>query len=198
MAYHNPLGYSVLSPAMTRAAFGDEAVEGYEPDLSQINYIFDDMEKFGVEFPIKNPEVFENLSEFYLPELKGKNIAEHFDNISNSILSEKVKLLKSFADCDIPEPPSFESIVYVPGWVRYEWEEGDTWNTTVMGKDGMANVPIAVFDCETFVKGSNFGHPILATAVSSDSYWVWMHESFVDPNVPYVPQLVPTGTTNTI
>jgi DNA polymerase gamma 1 len=198
MTHLSPLGYSVLSPSMTRAAFGDDAVEAYKPELSRLNFIIDEMERFGVEFPIKNPEIFEKLPEFYLPQLEGKDIAEHFDNISNNILSDKVKLMRSFADCDVPEPPSPEHIVYEMGWVRYQWKKDGQWQITPMGDKGMANVPIAVFDCETFVRGSDFGHPILATAVSSDSYWIWMHESFVNPEIPYTPQLVPLGTTNSL
>lgn len=201
MAYHNPLGYSVLSPAMTRAAFGDEAVEEYKPDLSKLNFIMDEMEKFGVEFPIKNPEVFENLPEFYLPELDGKNIAEHFDNISGNILGDKVKLLKKFAGVEVPNPPSANDLVYAAGWTRYRWkciEEYETEWVVEPAPDGLAGTDIAILDCETFVKGTAFGHPILATVVSEDSYWVWMHESFVDPAVPYTPQLIPTGTTNTL
>lgn len=201
MAYHNPLGYSVLSPAMTRAAFGDEAVDAYEPDLSKLNFIMDEMEKFGVEFPIKNPEVFEKLPEFYLPKLEGKNIAEHFDNISGNILDDKVKLLKKFADVEVPHPPSAKDLVYAAGWTRYKWNRIDDYETeweVEPAPDGLAGTDIAILDCETFVKGTAFGHPILATVVSSDSYWVWMHESFVDPAVPYVPQLIPTGTTNTL
>ena len=201
MAYHNPLGYSVLSPAMTRAAFGDEAVDRYEPDLSKLNFIMDEMEKFGVEFPIKNPEVFENLPEFYLPELEGKNIAEHFDNISGNILDDKVKLLKNFADVEVPNPPSANDLVYAAGWTRYKWNRIDDYETEweiEPAPDGLAGTDIAILDCETFVKGTAFGHPILATVVSEDSYWVWMHESFVDPAVPYTPQLIPTGTTNTL
>lgn len=199
MSFHNPLGYSVLSPAMTRAAFGDKAVEGYAPDLSKVPAIIEEMEKFGVEFPIKNPDVFENLPEFYIPPLNGDTIAEHFDNISSDILADKVKLLKGFANCEVPEPPAASDLVYVAGWTRYRWNPEKPWIWTAEpAETGLDTIPIAIFDCETFVKGTAFGHPVLATAVSSDSYWVWMHESFVDPAVPYVPQLVPTGTTNTL
>lgn len=201
MAFHNPLGYSVLSPAMTRAAFGDKAVDQYEPDLSRLPEIIEEMEKFGVEFPIKNPDVFENLPEFYIPPLNGDTIAEHFDNISGEILADKVKLLKKFANLEVPNPPSAKDLVYVAGWTRYRWNRLNEYDTEWVAEpapDGLAGTDIAIFDCETFVKGTAFGHPILATAVSLDSYWVWMHESFVDPAIPYTPQLVPTGTTNTL
>ena len=90
--------------------------------------------------------------------------------------------------------------MYVPGWTRYRWdpEKPWVWSVESIGDPGLQDIPIAVFDCETFVKGSDFGHPILATAVSPDSYWVWMHESFVDETVPYTPTLVPLGTVNSL
>jgi DNA polymerase gamma 1 len=211
MAFHNPLGYSVLSPAMTRAAFGYKAVDQYEKDyygrvfnnsdMSYVNNITEEMEKFGVEFPIKNPDVFENLPEFYIPPLNGDTIAEHFDNIGGDILTGKVKLLKKFANLEVPYPPLAKDLVYAAGWTRYRWNRIDEYETeweVEPAPDGLAGIDISIFDCETFVKGTTFGHPIMATAVSPDSYWVWMHKSFVDPEVPYTPQLVPTGTTNTL
>ena len=42
------------------------------------------MENFGVTFPIENPESF-FMEDFKLPELKGKNIKEHFENIRSII-----------------------------------------------------------------------------------------------------------------
>lgn len=207
MTHLNPLGYSVLGPDMARAAFGDKEVTNYHakhldnlfngPNPGIINSIKDDMEKFGVEFPIKNPDIFTKLPDFYLPPLSGDNIAEHFDNTSKDILGDKVTLLKEFADLEVPEPPNIGDFVYQTGWTRYKWSQDGSWTVT-HEPDGLKGVDIAIFDCETFVKGTNFGHPILATVVSPDSYWVWMHQSFVDPAVPYIPQLVPLGTTNTL
>lgn len=190
---------------MAGAAFGEVAATQYTlnqafgPKQPDVNSIKEEMEKFGVQFPIKNPEQFEKLPEFELPALDGSNISEHFDNISKKILSGKVKLLKDFADIDVTEPPGPGDIAYSPGWTRYRPLDSGGWDVTHLGTKGLSDVPIAIFDCETFVKGSEFGHPILATVVGHDgSYYVWMHESFIDPSIPYVPQLVPLGTTNTL
>jgi DNA polymerase gamma 1 len=203
----NPLGYSILPPSMAAKAFGERAVTEYQekfceralkqPGMSLIPRIMDEMEKFGVQFPIKNPEIFTSLPEFFIPDLEGENISEHFKNISEGILSNKVKLLKKFSEINVPQPPSGADLVYQEGWTRYRWGDGSGW-VVERAEGGMDSVPIAIFDCETFVNGTNFGHPILATAVSEDSYWVWMHESFVDPAIKYTPKLVPLGTTNSI
>jgi DNA polymerase gamma 1 len=207
----NPLGYSILPPSMAVKAFGKRAVADYEasifersllqPNMSLVPEIMEEMEQFGVEFPIKNPDTFTSLPEFYLPDLEGGDISQHFSKISEQILADKVKLLKNFANTSVPAPPAPSDLLYTPGWTRYKWDRVSEYETewVVTGSEtGLESVPIAVFDCETFVKGSNFGHPILATAVSHDSYWVWMHESFVDPEVEYTPQLVPLGTTNSL
>ena len=193
MSALNPIGYSILSDSMTRTVFGDSAVDGYTPRLSEITLIKDQMAQFGVEFPVKNPDSLSGLPDFYLPDIKGESISEHFDIISKSILSGVPELLRSFADIEVPETPDY--FVYRPGWTRYKWKEDGSWD---ISQSDLSGVDIAVFDCETFVKGSDFGHPILATAVSEDSYWVWMHESFVDPEIPYTPKLVELGTTNSL
>jgi DNA polymerase gamma 1 len=193
----NPLGYSILSPSMTEAVFGEGPVKAYKPDLSRVSEAKDEMERFDVEFPVKNPSTLSNLPEFYLPSLQGKDISEHFRNISGSLVGGKAEILKRFSGADVPSPPDSNMIVYEEGWTRYKWSEDQT-TYEVSKEAGLDGVSIAIFDCETFVKGSLFGHPILATVVSSDSYWIWMHESFVDSSIPYTPQLVPLGTTNSI
>lgn len=193
----NPLGYAVLSDGMTKAVFGKEPVESYKkPGFDTINPLMDEMESHGVNFPIKNPDIFLNLPEFYLPTLQGNNIAEHFSTISNQLLADKVSLLKEFSNKEIPNPPPASLILYRKGWTEYRW--GENWTVRYLGEKGLEGVKIAVFDCETFVKGSDFGHPIMATAVGPEAYYVWMHESYVDPAIPYTPQLVKLGTTSTL
>ncbi len=208
MTHLNHLGYSVLGPDMTRTAFGDQAVNEYQGKYYELLFgsgsesgviedIKEEMEKFGVEFPIKNPDIFTKLPEFYIPPLNGDNIDEHFSSISKDILSDKVSLLRNFADSEVPQPPESDDLVYQPGWTRYKWNDDGSWVVSYE-PDGLRNVTAAIFDCETFVKGSDFGHPILATVVSEDSYWIWMHESFVDPDIQYTTQFVPLGTTNSL
>ena len=189
----NPLGYSILPRNMAEKVFGKSSVDDYNPKVN-VNSIIDEMEKFGVKFPIKNPSIFTNLPEFYVPEIEGENINQHFNTISRKILSDKVTLLKNFSYTEVPEPPSPDRFIYKAGWTKYGFDGRVEW----IGDKGLNEVPIAIFDCETFVKGTVFGHPILATVVSTDSYYVWMHESFADPSIPYTPQLVPLNTRNSI
>jgi DNA polymerase gamma 1 len=202
----NSLGYSILPEKMAYKAFGRKAVENYAPDLCgdwcggqpKIAEIMEEMEKFGVEFPVKNPEIFTSLPEFFLPDLEGEDIAQHFKNISEGIVKDKAQLIKKFAAIEAVSPPPSSYVVYTPGWVRYTLKD-EVWEIDILNDKGLEGEEIAIFDCETFVKGSHFGHPVLATALGmSGSYYVWMHESFVDPEIPYMPKLVKLGTKNSL
>lgn len=190
----NSLGYSVLSEKLNKKIFGKITPPGENP--YKTNTIMDEMEKFGVKFPVKNPTSFSQLPEdFNIPEIVGSNIAEHFYNISSELMGPYEALLKSFMDLKIPSPPPSNVVVEAKGWVKYEWTSSNKW---VLKKVDRIEEDIAIFDCETFVKGSDFGHPILATAVTNKAYYIWMHDSFVDPLKEYVPCMVPVGRTDMI
>jgi len=178
---------------MAERVFGKTPVSEYKP-RANVNSIIDEMKKFGVNFPIKNPGIFTNLPDFYIPEIEGENISQHFATISKTILEDKVRLLRNFSSAEVPEPPSPDCFVYKAGWTRYGFNGEVEW----IGDKGLKDVPIAIFDCETFVQGSIFGHPILASVVSADSYYLWMHESFADTSIAYTPKLVPLNTKNSL
>lgn len=188
MSKLNPLGYAVLSDSMNAKVFGPSITATY-PEKREISSVVGEMEKFGVEFPVRNPDNF-FIDDFPLPELVGSNIKDHFDAISRDVCETRVNRMKEFAYCEIPDIPPSDLIIQAPGWWRYEMVNGE-WRITAPKRGILED--IAVFDCETFVKGSNFAHPILATAVSPKAYYVWIHPSFADSSVPYEPMLVPLG-----
>lgn len=185
MSKINPLGYAVLSDAMSSRVFGKEVSASY-PDEKKVSEVVYEMEKFGVEFPIKNPDNF-FIDDFSLPELQASNIKEHFDIISKEVTQSRVQLLKDFAYIEIPDAPDETKYFLQAGWVKYPFQGSPKKVSGIEEK-------IGVFDCETFVKGSDFAHPILATAVTDKAYYIWMHESFVNPKIPYIPKLVELGT----
>jgi DNA polymerase gamma 1 len=184
MSKLNSLGYVVLSDFMNSKVFGD-GVTAEHPGKKKVDSISEEMKGFGVEFPVKNPNNF-FIEDFSLPTLQAEDIKSHFDKISKDVCATRIRLMKDFAYTEIPEIPESPSIEYTEGWVKYPFD-GQPKEV-----DGIEE-RIAVFDCETFVKGSDFAHPILATAVSDKAYYVWMHPSFVDPSIPYEPTLVPLG-----
>jgi DNA polymerase gamma 1 len=184
MSKLNPLGYVVLSDAMNAKVFGNGYV-AKDPGQKKVSLITEEMEGFGVKFPVNNPDNF-FLDDFALPELRADSIKAHFDTISKEVCQDRVKLLKEFAYTEIPEPPDKTSYFLYAGWVKYPFDG----SPEVV--DGIEE-NIGVFDCETFVKGSDFAHPILATAVTDKAYYIWMHPSFVNSKIPYEPMLVPLG-----
>jgi DNA polymerase gamma 1 len=184
MSKLNQLGYVVLSDTMNSRIFGEE-VEPSVPDDKKVSSVKEEMEKFGVEFPIKNPDSF-FIEDFNFPKLQAATIKDHFDAISKEITADRVRMMKDFAYTDIPDTPDKTKYFLYAGWVKYPFDG------TAEIVDGIEE-RIGVFDCETFVKGSDFAHPILATAVTDKAYYIWMHPSFVDPRIPYEPILVPLG-----
>jgi DNA polymerase gamma 1 len=184
MSKLNPLGYAVLSDLMSQKVFG-EGTEPKYPSAGKIEEIKEEMKKFGVEFPVKNPNSF-FMEDFALPSLQGENIKSHFDAISKKVSGDRAKKMKDFAYEDLPAPPDKTKFFLQEGWVKYPFEG------TPARAEGIEE-DIAIYDCETFVKGSDFAHPILATAVTSKAYYIWMHPSFVNTHIPYEPMLVPLG-----
>ena len=184
MSKLNSLGYVVLSDSMNSRVFG-EGIKAKNPDDKKISIIKDEMEQFGVEFPVKNPDNF-FIKDFKLPELRASTINDHFQRISKEVTSERVSLMKDFAYTEIPSPPDQTKFFLSNGWVKYPFE-GEPCRVSGIEEK------IGVFDCETFVQGSDFSHPILATAVTDKAYYIWMHESFVNSRIPYEPKLVPLG-----
>ena len=184
MSKLNPLGYVVLSDAMNAKVFGSGYV-AKDPGQKKVSVVMEEMERFGVEFPVNNPDNF-FLEDFALPELRADSIKDHFDTISKEVCKDRVELMKDFAYTEIPEPPDKTKYFLYAGWVKYPFDG----SPEVV--DGIEE-SIGVFDCETFVKGSDFAHPILATAVTDKAYYIWMHPSFVNSKIPYEPMLVPLG-----
>lgn len=184
MSKLNSLGYVVLSDLMNSKVFG-EGICAEAPSKKKVDDVTEEMKNFGVNFPVNNPDNF-FIEDFSLPGLQADNIKNHFDLISKEVTESRVRLMKDFAYTEIPDAPDESKFFLYAGWVKYPFD-GDA---EVV--DGIEE-QIGVFDCETFVKGSDFAHPILATAVTEKAYYIWMHPSFVNPKIPYEPMLVPLG-----
>lgn len=192
----NSLGYAVLSNSMRTKVFGEHIGPPPSPAPTKVDEIKEEMGKFGVKFPVVNPESF-FMDDFALPSLQGPTIKAHFDAIAKDVAGKWAKKLKDFAYLDLPAPPSESEILFVPGWVRYEFAPNGTKSKDAERVSGILE-DISVLDTETFVKGSDFSGPIIATVLSEKAYYIWMHESFVDPEIPYTPTLVEVGRKDAI
>ncbi|MCJ7722397.1 hypothetical protein MUO98_08360, partial [Candidatus Bathyarchaeota archaeon] len=147
MSKLNPLGYVVLSDAMNAKVFGGGFV-AKDPGPKKVSVVMEEMEGFGVKFPVNNPDNF-FLEDFALPELRADSIKAHFDTISKEVCKDRVELMKEFAYTEIPEPPDKTKYFLYAGWVKYPFDG----SPEVV--DGIEE-SIGVFDCETFVQGSDF------------------------------------------
>lgn len=158
----NSLGYRVLSKALTKKVMGKD-IEPKELDCFDIALL-----GAGLPQGIKGADLdFDNLP--FIPPLLGDSIAEHFENMAKEFVPSYDSLLRAKP---AEEPTQF--LVW-PGWVRYT-------------PDGLA-VPVEkpletefIYDCETFVKASVLGHPIIGTALSSKAYYIWLHPALCKPS----------------
>jgi DNA polymerase gamma 1 len=179
----NSLGYNILSDKMSLEVFGEVPTT----TQSDPRDIMQEMSVYGVEFPIRN-SASSNIPDFNLPKLKGSNISEHFKNISTSLLRKYIDKLEAFLEENVEYPPKLLSRApkYRSGWTRFSYD----------GSITQVDEPceeVFVFDCETFVKGSNFGHPIIGTCVSHSAYYLWLHPALIDASLEYAPAFVNLG-----
>ena len=181
MSQLNCLGYSVLSETMRRKVFGD--TDQNPVNMRKATEAMEEMEKFGVKFPITNPESY-NLPDFPLPPLKAKTIAAHFSEISNNLIGSVRDELVEFANIQVKAAPTSTT------GLSSEWNYygANGWESIDLPPDR-----VLVFDTETFVKGSAFSHPIMATAVGANGYYLWLHPCLLNPGLPYYTTLVDIG-----
>ncbi|KAL4228151.1 hypothetical protein ACF0H5_013584 [Mactra antiquata] len=103
---------------------------------------------------------------FKLPDLLGRNVSEHFQNLAQKQVQEYARLANKLYSNNIVEKPT--DWAYCPGWVKY-LEDGE-----IIPVD-CPEEQILVFDVEVVVQEGNY--PVLATAMS-DKYWYsWCSES---------------------
>jgi DNA polymerase gamma 1 len=124
--------------------------------------------------PLPNPE-------FDLIPLCGKNIHEHFLLLGLEQCQETLDLaLRRLKAPTLPFPKQWK---HVSGWTRYAQD----------GSSESVNYPLEdtlVFDVETCPLESPF--PILATAVSSEAWYLWISPDLLKHQIPST--LIPMGT----
>lgn len=183
----NQLGYEILNEKISKKIFGKN-YKKTNYDQSKINGILNEMRNFNVKFPIFNPHCCD-LEDINLPPLAGDNIQEHFDNISKE-LSEDIEnrvntFLRKGISLKVPNPQYEILKENTMKWIRISYS-GISFHDEILED-------IFIYDCETFVKGSLFAHPIIATAVSSEAYYIWIHEDIFNLDGEYIPILPNIG-----
>jgi DNA polymerase gamma 1 len=172
----NPLGYPVVSDDLHRKLFG--TVSRPDPNQKQLDRAISHLKRFSVPTPVSYPEGMYD-GPLPLPDLKGENIAEHFEKIAEEQVGHYKQAADDFAQAPLPPIPSIDDIVLNPGWTRYVAEEGGGWSTA------QVEYPLEeafTFDTETFVQGGAF--PIIGTALSSEAAYIWIARELIDPLTP--------------
>lgn len=176
----NALGFPLINPAI----FGHHDLE----TNADIEQVLRDYERFGVATDCNPPGPTYDIQPINPP---NQTLSEWTNGLARDMVPHVDELEEFAAWCyDVEIEPIVP--LYQAGWTRYSLLTGKTKQVPHPTES------VFVFDCETFVKGSDYGHAIIATAVSSKALYVWLHPSFVDSSTPYQPTYVPVGTNKLI
>lgn len=173
------LGYPVVSDTIHGKLFG--SISRPEMDEEQLNKANKLLSEFGIKTPVKYPDSIYD-GQLPLPDLKADNLKDHFEAIADDQIGKFKKLANSYSKCKLPPIPDSESLVFEPGWVRYEWV-----GNGLEGKWKIEHVDYPLeesftFDTETFVQGGAF--PIIGTALSEKAAYIWLAKELLDPSIP--------------
>lgn len=113
------------------------------------------------------------------------SVADFVEEASVSLVGDRLRGLKALALSKLPSAP--ENFARVAGWVRY-----------TNGVYEPVDYPLEdtfYFDTETLVRLGNF--PVMAAAVSTEAWYLWLHPSVVT-EAPWEQILIPIGKYKTI
>ncbi|OLY82704.1 DNA polymerase gamma, mitochondrial [Smittium mucronatum] len=100
----------------------------------------------------------------------GKNIRQHFVNISNLTYSEHLEKANSFQAADLPPRVPKDLILSKSGWTRYSFNPQT--NSFITESVSGISEHVFVFDVENIWSLSHY--PLLATAVSDKAWYIWV------------------------
>ena len=189
MAKHfNLLGYPCLNQQQLQTFMGDvpcqeDTVDGWELEAVQQELT----NGFGLKLGAQEGEHYTNL---LAPELLENNIADHFDEMAEELIAlarpGMEEVLNAKTSNGLPtklKSPSGKCMQNKckPYWTRFEFnEETDTFDVSYPPHPMEKGFS---YDTETFVNGSAFAMPVMATAMSHLAYYVWMHPCLLDPQL---------------
>lgn len=173
----NDLGYVILKPELAKqfAGSGFEAKRLGEFEASML------LSNLPAESRGEHPQI-DKLP--FVPTLHGESIYAHYEAISQQLLAPFSESMQRLATCQILPLPPAEAIKLKPGWQRYTFDIEAGW----LAESVQQILEESFFyDCETFVKGSTFGHPIIGTALSDKAYYIWLHPDLLSDSDAYTP-----------
>ena len=177
----NLLGHTVIAGEARESVF---PVIG-EPRVKQetFSYIQHSLEEHGCTKPAPTQLDWWPV----MPELQGPTMVNHFELIAKQTLGNRPADLETLASMKMLRPPSewlTDGYFQQAGWTRYVEGQPPT----------RVDHPLEsalVFDVETYVKMGN--GPVMAAAVSSEAWYVWLHPSLVASDLFYETRLISLG-----
>ncbi|OWF43177.1 DNA polymerase subunit gamma-1-like [Mizuhopecten yessoensis] len=191
-ARKNEIGIQMLSPNLREQLFGKEIEQKSVTDknegsdgkaeMAAIRKHLSAHGLWGRESTIL-PDV-----DIKIPELKGKNVAEHMQNLAQQQVGGYQTLASLMANPEFKFPPKPKTWAMSPGWTKYDSETKKT------VKVDFPEENILVFDVEVLVPEGNY--PTMATAVSPKHWYSWCSELVLKDRyrwtkVPFLSDLIP-------
>ena len=196
----NPLGYSCLSDETLRKVMGTNFPNKKNYTQEEIDSLSMMLEWNNVPSGNKesgNEFTRDEAINKFIPPLLGDDIRTHFEALAEDLLEpwyeNILNLVANKPICLDHNLPSIELDSLQAGWNRFTTTLQGHWNPPV----GVSEVleDYAVIDTETFVKGSEQAHVLLATAINDKALYVWVHPQLLDDSVheDYIPMLPNVG-----
>lgn len=143
----------------------------------------------------------EYLGDVWMPAMLSDNIADHYEEMAGELLGpwedsiatlafgdrfSAKKLAKQTGYATFGELAMQYCKAY---WTRFALED----NKLVVSYPSEICEDYAIYDCETFVKGSELAHPVIGTAINDKACYVWLHPQLSslckDPYMPMMPSI---------
>ena len=177
----NEIGFSVVSDSLHAQLFPNYKRPKLAPGAEQ--RVRDHYRAFDVTLPPAMPEALEH--DWQLPKLQGSNMREHFEAIGKEFAEPYDKLARSLIVEGLPAMPDPHKILIKPGWFRYA-------PGSLPEQVDSPLEEVYVLDCETYVQRGAF--PIIATASSTEAWYVWLDPALCDLSLEYEHNLYKIGS----
>lgn len=159
----NEINLQMLSSNLHKQIFGNTSDS---PVLKDILSIKQELASFGINTAAASESIIPD-ADITIPDLKGKNIEEHFEIIAKEQAKPYVEIIKSLLN-EIPPTPS--NFILKEGWTRYS--ESGYESVEFPQEEGL------IFDVEVCL--NNGPLPVLATAVSRNAWYGWVSKDLIE------------------
>lgn len=139
--------------------------------------------------------------DFWIPDLVGANIMEHYDNIARIGMGDLYDQIVEFQKFALnfskvkqnigngQNPLPVPTIKPWAGWVRYDYDQNKPQRVPYPSEQ------VLVLDTETFVKcpitSYSGGPPVMASGMSTEAFYMWIHPALVEAGTEFDARLIP-------